>query len=181
VSERPFEDLRILKVVPEILFELGERFSLFFVHAAMLLRPSHHLSYSRETDVDLLTVSSRPVHPSAAAAAAEPLGCFHNIWWDHSGHLFSRHVFEDTVAVAAARPFEILGRRKSVPVQNLSELGLEDARVHHLGLRPCRRELVVAGEQPAILSPCDPGELRILGLGTQIETIVATQTEPTGE
>ena len=68
-----------------------------------------------------------------------------------------------------------------MPVENLSELGLEGARVHHLGLRPYRRELVVAGEQPAILESCDPGEFRILGLGTQIETIVATQAKPTSK
>jgi len=132
-------------------------------------------------DVDLFTVSTGPVHPSAAAATAEPLGCFQDVWWDRIGHLFGGHVLEDTVAIAAARPFEILGWRKLMSLEHLGELSLKDARVHHLGLRPNRRELSIPGQQPPTLASCDPGELGIRRLGSEVEAIVATEAKPAGK
>ena len=181
MSQRPFEDLRILKVVPENFFKLREGVFLFFVHAAMLLRPSHHLPNPGKPDVDLFTVSTGPVHPSAAAAAAEPFGCIQDVWWDCIGDLFGGHILEDTVAIAAARPFEILWWRKLMPLEHLGELSLEDARVHHLGLRPNRRELSIPGQQPPTFASCDPGELGILRLGSEVEAIVATEAKPASE
>ena len=71
MAQGPLEDLQILESISNDLFELSEGVFGFVLHAVMLLRPRHHLPNPGEADVDLLTVSSRPVHPSAAAAASE--------------------------------------------------------------------------------------------------------------
>jgi len=68
-----------------------------------------------------------------------------------------------------------------VPVEDLRELRFENPRIHHLGFRSDRRELAVPGQQPAILLARDAGELGILGFGPEVETVVAAETEPTGE
>jgi len=128
--------------------------------------------------MDLLTVSARPVHPSAVAATPEPFGGFEDIWWDHCGYIVRRHLIEDPVAIAAARPFEILWWRKLMPLEHLGELSLENASVHHLGLRPNRREFSIPGQQPPALLPCDAGKFGILRFGTEVEAVIAAQPKP---
>ena len=147
----------------------------------MLLRPGHQLSNSGEPNVNLLTVGSRPIDPATDAAAAESFGGFEHIWWDDGGYIIRRHIIEDPVAIAAARPFEILGRREPVAVENFGELSLEALGSDHLGFRSRRRELVVAGEQPAILALRNSGQLRILRFGPEVEAVIAAQPKPASE
>ena len=68
----------------------------------MLLRLSHHLANSGEPNVNLLTVSPRPIDPATVAATAESFGGFEDIRWDDCGYFIRRDIIEDTVAIAAS-------------------------------------------------------------------------------
>jgi len=105
------EDLRILESVSETIFELGEGM-IFGLHAVMLLRPRHHLPNPGETDVDLLAVGARPVHPGAVAAATKTLGRFKNIGWNDNRDVGGGHLLERSVAIAAAGVLQIFRRRE---------------------------------------------------------------------
>jgi len=181
VTKRPFENLLISECVTKSFFELGERVFQLVVHAAMLLPPRQHLADPGKTHVDLLSMGPRPIHTLAVIAPSESLGGGKHIWRDQSGDIVRRHLFEHPVAVAATGVFQIFRRRKLVPVEDLGELCFQDARVDHLGLRPRSRELAIAGEQPTILHFRNPSELRVLGFGPEVETVIAAQPEPTGQ